>query len=321
MEIKEFLYVDVDRTRSLLAQMAGGITKEVRERIVNDLQGRAQAAIFGIGATGQYTRGSQHEEARSLQDLTFVEFERLANGSDLITELGPDVMSADSWLAGDVHRQLTPGQLARIECEVHLLDGSVFQAWIRRYLTLMESITAMKSPVALPSNGGGTSRTARERNSRAADAALTETMGGTSRGTMEAVSSAVGAVVGDSVSMRILACGTNALDCAFTGSLLGRREYLQEERENLFSRYGQAPSTWTAVFQVAAIPEPREIPGEPAYLLNWVNEAGHLNRAAMESDVTRMLDHWEQMGLFEGPRWPSISVTPLGLYRTVPGAA
>ena len=40
----------------------------------------------------------------------------------------------------------------------------------------------------------------------------------------------------------------------------------------------------------------------------------------MEKMAGGFLGYMEQLGIVEGPRWPSISVTPLGLYRTVPPA-
>jgi hypothetical protein len=323
VELKEFLYVDVDRTRSLLAQMAGGVTSEVRERTSNDFEGRVQATFLGVGAGGQYVRGSQHEEARSLQDLTFVQFERLANENGLITELGPEVMDQQKWQSGEVHRGLLPGQLARVECYVHLLDGSVFQKRIERFIKLAEAITELSLP---PQSSGGGSQRTRQRSggggggggTTAARKGATAAILGATPESMMAVSSAVDAVVGNSVSMRILPCGPEALECSFSGSLLGRREYLQEERENLFSRYGQAPSVWTSVFQIAAIPIQSDSFVEPEVGTGWTTNANQLNRARMEADVNRIMDFMEQMGVFEGPRWPSISVTPLGLYRTLP---
>jgi hypothetical protein len=134
---------------------------------------------------------------------------------------------------------------------------------------------------------------------------------------MKAIVDAVAAVVGDSVSMRVLPCGVDHLEYSFSGALLGRREYLQEERENLFSRYGQAPSAWTAVLQVASIPSAFVTPSQPGDA-EWMGPSGELNRPAMESYVNNLMTYMEQIGIVDGPRWPSISVTPLGLYRTVP---
>src|SRR5690348_4228706 len=115
LELKEFLYVDVDRVRSLLSQMAGGFIEEIRTSSSSDMTGGAQAVVFGVGAKGDYTRSAQHEEARSLQDLTFVAFERLANENGMIMEFPGELMDVESWDSGAVHEALRPGQLIRVE--------------------------------------------------------------------------------------------------------------------------------------------------------------------------------------------------------------
>jgi hypothetical protein len=115
----------------------------------------------------------------------------------------------------------------------------------------------------------------------------------------------------------MLPCGESSRELGFTGALLGRKEYIQEERENLFSRYGQAPTVWTTVFQIAAVPPKPD--GAPEYAPEeTLDAAGQISRANMEKSISGLLGHFEQLGLVEGPRWPSISITPLGIYRTVP---
>lgn len=70
--------------------------------------------------------------------------------------------------------------------------------------------------------------------------------------------------------------------------------------------------------QVAAIPQS---PNENAALASPTDSlrpSGDISRAAMERIAGDLLAMMESIGIVEGPRWPSISVTPLGLYRTVP---
>ncbi len=149
---------------------------------------------------------------------------------------------------------------------------------------------------------------------------LTRLMGGMSKAQLDVIGRVVGSFVGDSVAMRILPCGEDELEYGFSGTLLGRQEYLQQEREHLFSRYGQTAATWTAVFQIAAIPgNPEQI--HPAEDAAPTNESGEFSRAKFERIANGVLNQMEQVGIVEGPRWPSISVTPLGLYRVVPASA
>ena len=45
-----------------------------------------------------------------------------------------------------------------------------------------------------------------------------------------------------------------------------------------------------------------------------------LDRSAVESLALDTLAELDDMGISEGPRWPAISVVPLGIYRTIPGS-
>jgi hypothetical protein len=45
---------------------------------------------------------------------------------------------------------------------------------------------------------------------------------------------------------------------------------------------------------------------------------GTIDRAGMERASLDLLAMMDSLGISEGPRWPSVSVIPLGIYRPVP---
>jgi hypothetical protein len=63
----EFFYVDVDRVRSLLAQIQGGVVDSMTSESTHGYEAGAQATVFGIGGHGDFTRESRRGESRSLQ--------------------------------------------------------------------------------------------------------------------------------------------------------------------------------------------------------------------------------------------------------------
>src|SRR5689334_3941772 len=65
-------------------------------------------------------------------------------------------------------------------------------------------------------------------------------------------------VASDAISVRFLPCGLEHPEYALSGSLLGRDDYIQREREALFSRYGSVLHGWTSVLQVASVPEQKD---------------------------------------------------------------
>ena len=136
-------------------------------------------------------------------------------------------------------------------CDVQLLDGSLFRERLTRFDKMLDGYLALTADVT-PRNS-----TPKQR-AQMAGAAKAALMGGITADQLNAMSDFVDAFVGDSISFRALASGADHLAHGFGGTLLGRREYIQEERESLLSRYGTVASNWTCVMQVAAIPEKAE---------------------------------------------------------------
>lgn len=311
--MKEFLYVDVDRTRSLLAQLQGGLVEGLTSESASTEEGAASVSLFGIGGSGGYSREARHQESRSFQEMVFVAFEALADHGKLITDLGPDVGLVEAWDSGAVHAALAAGQLVRITCDVQLLDGSLFRQRLERLDKMVDGILALTGGVT-PRNSTPKQRAAMSSTARSA------LMGGVTSEQLHAMSDFVEAFVGESIAFRALACGADHLAHGFGGTLLGRAEYIQEERESLLSRYGTVASNWTCVMQVAAVPEKEDDESEEVKA-ERDTAGGGFDRAGMESMVLSLLGLMERMGVMDGPRWPTVSVTPLAVYRTIPGRA
>lgn len=328
--VREFLYVDVDRVRSLLAQIEGGVVSEIRSHGGHVIDATAKASFFGIGAEGGYQHERFTEESRSLQDLTFVAFEEAAEHLNLIMDLtGPEYRDPNAWQSGLVHVRLRQGELVRIDAPVQLLDGQLFRSRIERFTKMADTIVEIS---------GGLSGLKGRQLTDARKAAKSTIMGGVTDEYLDAISGFVESFLGDSIALRVMPCGgDDNLDLCFSGALLNRLEYIQQEREHLFSRYGAAAGEWTAVLQVAALPakatgettqSPDEDPNGGIENNAQQNDAsddtpessvtdaqGHINRSAMEKMAIGLMQMMEQIGIVEGPRWPSISVAPLGVYR------
>jgi hypothetical protein len=320
-DLKEFFYVDVDRTRSLLAQLQGGIVDAITSEAANTVEANATASFFGIGGQGGYARETRSHESRSFQEMVFVAFEALADKRELISDLDEGFTHSDKWSDGTVHSALSEGQLIRLQCDVQTLDGGLFGERIARFEKMARAILGISGQ-----------RTAKHstpaQRAQLSNAALAAVMGGMTPDQLEAMTGFVDAFVGEGIAFRALPCGKDDATSGFAGALLGRREYIQEERESLFSRYGVTASSWTCVMQIAAIPampqaasavdgsEIEETETETG--LDAPDDDSGIDRAAMERLAVELLDMMEKIGIVEGPRWPTISVTPLAVYRTVP---
>lgn len=341
--LKEFFYVDVDRSRSLLAQMQGGLIDSLTSETSSSLEGSAGASLFGIGGSGGYSKASTHQESRSFQEMVFVAFEALADERGLVTNLGDDYKNPASWETGDVHSRLLEGQLVRMTCDVQILDAKLFVERLGRFDRMAEGILGV-GPQVSPKNSTPAQRR------QLATAMKSAMMGGLEPEQLQAMGGFVDAFVGDDIAFRALACGRDHLELGFGGALLGRREYIQEERDSLFSRYGTFASSWTCLMQIAAIPQSKvdtnadsiahdaadaadaaEAAVQAVEAVEAVegadidedaedSDGDGISRATMENLALELLQMMEKVGLTAGPRWPTVSVTPLAVYREVPTA-
>lgn len=309
-KLKEFFYVDVDRTRSLLAQLQGGLVERLTSATDRRPADGKQASHFEAGMEGSYLRAVTRQESRSFQEMTFVAFESLADQQGLIHDLGSESSDVSRWLSGEIHADLNEGQLIRMTCDVQILDGKLFSGRIARFEKMLDGFLAIR-PGVTPRNS-----TPRDRERELASARA-EFLGGLQPKQLNALVDFVEAFVGEDISFRALPCGAQHLTLGFGGSLLGRREYIQEERDSLFARYGTVASSWTCVMQIAAIPSTVRSTGQEAVPPpGMVSDA--FDRATFEGVAINLLSQMEQAGIVDGPQWPTISVTPLAVYRSVP---
>jgi hypothetical protein len=299
----------------LLAQLDEGIAEAVTNRTSITLEGEAGAKLFGIGATTGISREGVREEARSLQDLTYVAFERRAEEEGMILRAPTTVSSAEEWKAGRVHGLFKEGQLVNIASDVQVLDPSFLGARLERIREFMGALAAVTS-------GSETANLSPNQRKRHIDQAARAFFQGLDPAAIGGIGDVVSSLTGGSIAVRALPCGPEQPELGFGGVLLERRGYIQEEREALFGRYGTLLRGWNMVMQIASIPPKPQAVGEPSLDIEGIEltVGNAIKRATLEKMVTDLIRYLESIGLSEGPRWPAISVTPLAIFRTVPPA-
>jgi hypothetical protein len=308
-QLREFLYVDVERTRSLLAQLDRGIVDSVVQRVTSTPEADASARIMGFGGGGSYSREHAREESKSLQDLTYSVFEESAEEAGFITDLPEDASSVQAWTHGDVHGQLSEGQILRIKADIQVVDSEFFDARLRRVQDFVAALVSLTAPEV----GKAGNRQQRE---KAISDATKRVFGGTDPAILSSIAGVVTSLLAGAIAIRVLPCGRDHEEMSFGGVLLSRREYIQEEREALFSRYGSLLRNWTVVMQVATIPEQPTSAASPDFgSVDLLTPNNEVRRATLEKMVVDIITWLETIGLSEGPRWPAITVTPLAIYR------
>jgi hypothetical protein len=106
-----------------------------------------------------------------------------------------------------------------------------------------------------------------------------------------------------------------------SGTLLGRPGYLQEEREALFAKYGSLTTEWTVVSQVATVPT--EGGGRTEVEVGELvsGDGDEIDRASMEDATAQLMQVMESLGVAEGPAFPSVTTTPLAVFRELSAPA
>jgi hypothetical protein len=326
--VRDFLYVDIDRVRSMLAQLAGGAPEVVRERTSKLSTLGGTVGLPPLSFQGGRNRSDEQEESRSLTDLTFVLFEESAEAVGLLSDISDEASRVDRWRSGHLQKTLLVSQLIRITAPVRLIDPVHFEASVNRIDDLVEAfaaISANEQPLQPPTSGSSKARSgkpgAREggRKAAAITAKKQELLGSLPADALPIIGRLVAGLFRGGIWMRSLPCGPDIPDCSFAGALLDRTAYIEPERDALFSRYGVQPSEWTLVAVVSRFGATGATSGAKPLGVQRPGVSAEMDRLQLEELAAGLLAMFETVGVAEAPREPSIAVTPLALYRPLVG--
>jgi hypothetical protein len=317
--VRDYLYVDIARVRSLLAQMADGAPDTVTDKSSRIANATAKMALGPIGADLGRNKGDERTESRSLSDLTFSLFEESAESLGLLREASDDWSTPAAWHSGQVQADLELSQLIRVTAPVRLIDPTHFGDSISRIDSMLDAFVSVPSAPAGPTQPGARS-TSQKRSGQGGsqkDRILSDKkralLGDAAPEMLPALSSLVQSLLAGGISMRCTPCGTEKPECSFSGILLNRSDYIEPERAAVFGRYGVEASPWTLVGIVSRFANPDDNEATPRV-------PGEFGRLALEEMVASLLKKLEAIGVADAPTWPSIAITPLGLYRALPAA-
>jgi hypothetical protein len=247
--IRDFVYVDIDRVRSLLAQLAGGVVEQSVERLSKSHEARAGGSLFGLFELGgALFRERASEQTKTLQDAIFLLFEDAATEAGLF-EVAINLADPSHWVSGRVHESLRAGQLLRVTAPTRILDAEHFRDRVERLADWSRLVATFSLSGQLDHI-----KSTKERDRRI-EMQTAQVLGGPGAlDEIKRIGEFIHVFLAGQISLRQFPCGLEHSKLAFSGSLLGRPGYLQEEREALFAKYGSVVTDWTVVSQVATVP-------------------------------------------------------------------
>jgi hypothetical protein len=308
--LRDFLYLDVDRIRSLLSQLEGGIVEKTVERLTTAKDAKAGASLFNLFELGgSLVREHASEQTKTLQDAVYLLFEEAAKSSNLF-EASVDLSYPGAWESGDVHRSLQAVQLLRVTAPTRILDSKHFRERIDRLAKWPALVVGFSARDQLASIKSPKDR------ARRLEQMVAEQMGGPApTELMSDMGEFVELFMGGQISVRQFPCGLENPQFALVGTLIDRPGFLQEEREALYSKYGAAPSSWTMVSQVTTVPV-AETGSEPDLsAVDLLKTDEQVDRGQIEEMAVSLMQLLESTGIAEAPAFPAIAVTPLALFR------
>lgn len=324
MILREFLYVDADKVRGLLAQLDEGIVEGSSER-THEIKDSG-VGFKGFAAHSQ-NWGSETTLQKSMADALFPTLEQVLESLELLTDISEELADADFWGAG-MRTKFPPGSLVRITAPAALFDARYVAASISGFATSYLGLTnvgvfpAPSQPT--PRKGQQNPRTAKKRQNetssepRRLEDDVPEVVIGTddgeglSREYLQGIIQVARGVFSPGLHLNMTPTGTTG--AIVTARLQEGRQFLDSDPEVLTARYGASEQEWTLVGSIGHYGQ-EPVADEDAPAL--VNSDESVNRAGFAGFVNNFLLKLGSTGFIDLPQEPGFSVVPLAVYRLV----
>lgn len=276
-DVREYIYVDSNRVRSLLAQMSDGLPDEKATSKSRSFTLRAGLKLNGI----ERGQGSTSSETLSLADLHVSLLEEAATALGMLPDLSERASKEKFWLRGKVRKSLEPGTLLRVTAPALIVDPSSIMNSLRGFQSAMDDDDDEFSQIL----------------------AIVEALYGS------AIALSIRPT--DVSSARCAFVGNIPLDHGFTPmirDLLLSRIGPDPVQVTSLVQVARVP---TENESAASAEEQLDQLGERIKRMS----ADSLDRGLLDGVVSQMGGMLEQYGLAAAPKWPAISVIPLAIYR------
>ncbi|WDO07853.1 hypothetical protein ME763_20550 [Streptomyces murinus] len=321
MILREFLYVDTDKVRALLAQLDGGIVEESRET-----ERAERRTTIGPRSAAQHLQGTGSESYtnKSLGDALFPTLEDALESELLLHDISEEASEVGLWERGELKAKYPPGSLVRITAPGSLFDtryaASAFAAFGHVNVGLQGIGASPSNETQRPVKGKQSQRHARPVKRDDGGAGELEdaipdfpAIDGTDGNTLRSFVRIAKGVFTPGLHIN-LAPAKGALVSA---RLQEGRQYLDTEAEILFARYGTERHEWTLVGSIGSYgTEETELPD-----MDFYNPNGSINRGEFAEAMNAQMRNLGRIGFIDLPQHPGFSIIPFAVYRAIPRSA
>lgn len=310
--LKDFIYIDVPRMESFLAQLQRGLVKEIVESASG--QKGIEAKLTGgipwlqaeLSGSGGITR--VQKTSKILHDYLYTVLEK--GLEDRVIETAK-AFSLEDWQSGIVHQRLGERQtdFVKIEGRVRILDFASMGLQLETIARMMESFSQVQS-------ASSEAKWAKPRSAKRGKRSRQKPSGEKGDDEMIQFIALIREFYGDLIILKVYPVpGEDA--CCFIGAL--DKSYLQDERAQMLLKFGTSPSIdWTVLAQVASVPQETQqtqglqFPDLPQLSPDQFTDFSEMIMAMLEIIGTA----FAQTGFTMSVKYPAISITPLAVYRS-----
>jgi len=213
------------------------------------------------------------------------------------------------WMAGGIHEQFAPAQVVRLTCEAQIIDPEFFAANVQRVVDALETIAIfVAGPEAMQKGANDRKKIAQQ--------TVKTILEGTPPDLVRQLGDAIRKFFGEGLFIRQLPCGNEYRSYGLMGPLL--TSGLLDDRAAMFAKYGAAPSSWTVLSQIATVTRPTaDGSGSEVAEDDDDDDDADVDRLEFERVAGEMMVALEAAGVSGGPVWPTITVSPIAVYRSI----
>jgi hypothetical protein len=301
MNLRDFVYLDVERVKSLLAQLDRGLLSDRSDSIGSSttVEGKAGVsipALLDIGGAGQYVSTDQSIETRTLHDFVYTQTEERLLDLDRISQL-PSDFTSDRLLNGDVRATLSPVEYVLVRGKVELSDYQYMMSLLSNINDVSRIITEMSYLERLQAaNAKEKSGINKEMQRAIGSGKLDERY---VKGLMKLFE----LFMKDRLIIKVLPFADDP-DIRIVGPL--QRSLLRDSLDDIRFKFGSSPQAeWTVFGQIAAVPQKRE--------LRTSHEVTFSNN--IEEGMHHIFDAIRGVEDEFRVKYPEIAITPIAVYR------
>ena len=324
MLLREFLYVDLDRVRGLLAQLDEGIVEASTE--TEKAEKLSGAGFKGLAEHSQRW-GTERAVQKSQGDALFPTLEGALESLGLLTDLSADLQDVDFWTEEKLQSLAPPGTLVRVTAPGALFDARYVASTLAAFATTMRGLSnlGIMPPSAPPKlqKGQQGGQLPKARNQPASTSGALEDAipdGDLNLGDEPMKAEFLRGIVRVSrgvftpgLHLNLLPAGTEDSH-AITARLQEGRQFMDGDAEVLFARYGTGLQEWTLVGSVGHY---ADVVDEDLMEEGVVGDDDSIRRARFARYVNGFMAQLGSTGFVDVPQAPGFSVVPLAVYRVV----